>query len=76
MKDAIVSFLTLGVVCFALWALISIVNVFVDVAVGICLTNSQAWFCVGFATALAKPWDPILKFAGSVWKHLNNVAQR
>jgi hypothetical protein len=76
MKDAIVSFLTLGIVCFILWSLMSIINVFVDVAVSTCLTNSQAWFCVGFAVAVSRPWDPILGFTSSIWKHLNDMAIR
>ena len=76
MKDALVSFLTLGIVCFVLWALISVMNVFVSAAIGICLSSEQAWFCVGFATALTKPWDPILRFTGSVWSHLNNTVAR
>ena len=76
MRDATVSILCLLVVCASLWATVISINFLVDSVLCSFLSLSQAWFCVGFASAIAKPWDPLLQFMGRVWESIDNLVPR
>ena len=75
MRDAIVSFITLILVCTACWAVIVVLETLVTSA-GALVTPSQAWFCFGFALALVKPWRHILPCTRWLWEAVDEWTPR
>ncbi len=76
MRDAIVSLLTLTLVCLAIWAVVSLVYVGVDVVSDLFIPKSLAWFIVGFVTAHVKPWKPVVKLSHDTWSYLDDRISR
>lgn len=75
MRDALVSFATLLLVCSALWASAAALSFLVDASTAL-LSASQSWFCVGFATALLKPWRHVLPCTKRCWELIDEVVPR
>ena len=75
MRDALVSFLTLSFLCLVMWACLSVAAVAVSITSPF-LPSSLAWFSIGFATAVTKPWKHLHHVTVNAWKFLDERIPR